>query len=83
MTKPQGSCKSDRETQINSYILLKPVENFIFSTTTKIQNKTEEKTKFLCYNNDYYEISIFGPDVVLAFFGFYAKRKKQFAFSLT
>ena len=45
-----------------------------------IATKTEEKTMFLCYNNDCYKISIFGPDVVLAFFGFWAKRKKQFAF---
>ena len=48
-----------------------------------IATKTEEKTMFLYYNNDCYKISIFGPDVVWAFFSFWAKRKKQFAFSLT
>ena len=48
-----------------------------FRTTA---TKKEEKTVFLCYNNDCYKISISGPDVVWAFFSFWAKRKKQFAF---
>ena len=42
--------------------------------------KTEEKTKFLCYNNDCYKISIFGPDVVWAFFSFYAIERNNLLF---
>ena len=37
MTYPQGSCKSERETQIKFSILSKPMENVISSTPTKIQ----------------------------------------------
>ena len=38
-----------------------------------IATKTDEKTMFLCHNNDCYKILVFGPDVVWAFFSFWAK----------